>query len=211
MGILNPKTGTQPSVAHFPSSTETWTNEKIIVGVAKRDPLAGQALYEKYHIRVGARVQRLLGPDSECEDQVQQIFQTLISTISTVRDPALLDRWVDRIIVNTVRKELRKRRRRWFVSYSPEPLEASDTSNQETTLLFKRAAAVLDALHPDERIAFVLRFVVDEEVARIADMCHWSMSTTKRRIAKARDNFLKKAMRDPMLQSFREGLSNGDE
>ncbi|MBN2344519.1 MAG: RNA polymerase sigma factor [Deltaproteobacteria bacterium] len=208
MGKTGTKFEAHSSLARFPSSSRNWTNAEIIEGIIGRSAVAGQALFEKYNPHISARVRRLMGPDAEWEDLVQQIFLALITAIADVREPKLLDRWVDRITVNAVRKEFRRRRRRWYLSYVPELPETIDLPERDGTLLFHRTASVLSTMHPDERIAFVLRFVVEEEIAPIAEMCGWSISTTKRRINKARDNFIKRAQRDPMLHSIMEGVSN---
>jgi RNA polymerase sigma-70 factor, ECF subfamily len=201
------KTDTGRTLAALPLRTRHWSFADIAMGVARRDPLAGQAFYERYGSHVKARVRRLLGPDSEYEDQVQQVFYHLISAMGKLRNPDLMDRWVDRIVINTVRKELRRRRRKRFLLYTSDVPEQESAGVQETSVLFHRAASLVDTLVPDEKIAFVLRFVVTEEVGTIADICGWSLSTTKRRIARAKENFEKKAMRDPILRSFKEEIA----
>lgn len=208
MGHSGSTTEPSATVRPFPSKRQNWTNDQIVSGIIQNSSVAGQALFEKYHARISARVRRLMGPDSEWEDLIQQIFLTLIKAIHNVREPELLDRWIDRITVNAVRKEFRRRRRRWYLTYVSELPETEADPASDSSQLFRRTSRVLEGLPADERIAFVLRFVMEEELAPISRMCGWSLSTTKRRISRARDNFLKRAARDPMLYPMMEGFQD---
>ncbi len=192
------------SVTALPVASERWTDAEIVRGVAGRNPQAGRALFDRYNEYVVGRVRRLLGKDSECLDQVQQVFAQVVAHIESLEDPDMLVRWINRIIINTVRKELRRRRRRWFLLYTSNVPEVEGAQFLEASILFRRAIFVLDQMNPDERIAFVMRFVVREEVQDIADMCGWSLSTAKRRIVDARNSFMKRAARDPMLGVYAE-------
>ena len=196
-------------VTALPFRADRWTDTEIVRGVVNGEAPAGRALFERYHTAVSRRVRRLLGPDSECADQVQMVFEQIIAHMESLRDPEMLPQWLHRITVNTVRKELRRRRRRWFLLYTPEVPDLSVSARQESDTAFRRAAAVLDRMKPDERIAFVLRYVLRDEVADIARMCGWSLSTAKRRIAQARESFMCKADRDPTLREYRETVFGG--
>jgi len=59
----------------------------------------------------------------------------------------------------------------------------------------------------DETPYLVMRFVEETEVSEIAEAFGWSITTSRRRIQRARDVFLKKAMRDPLLASYQESLN----
>jgi RNA polymerase sigma factor (sigma-70 family) len=196
-------------VTSLPFCADRWTDTEIVRGLIYRDPRAGRALFDKYHSHVNRRVRRLLGPDAECSDQVQQVFTQLVAHITTLRDPEMLARWLNRIIINTVRKELRRRKRRWFLLYTGEAPEMGEDGPQENAAVFRRAIRILDEMKPEERVAFVLRFVICEDVADIAEMCDWSVSTAKRRIAQSKINFMRRAGKDPLLCAYGETLRNG--
>jgi RNA polymerase sigma factor (sigma-70 family) len=196
------------TVTALPFCAERWTDEEIVRGVSGRYPPAGRALFDRYHEYVAGRVRRLLGADSECKDQVQQVFAQVVAHIASLRDPEMLVQWINRITINTVRKELRRRKRRWFILYTHEMPEVPESGSQEISAVFQRALRVLNQMNVDERIAFVMRFVVREEVRDIAEMCGWSLSTAKRRIAKGRDCFMRRAALDPLLSAYGEALRN---
>jgi RNA polymerase sigma-70 factor (ECF subfamily) len=58
---------------------------------------------------------------------------------------------------------------------------------------------VLDALPPDERLAFVLRFVDGMKLREVARICGVSLSTVKRTLLRAEKRFLAVTRRDPLL------------
>src|SRR5690348_1397683 len=76
---------------------------------------AAGRLYDRYAPNVRGMVHRLLGPDTELEDVVQDVFLTAIASIDKLREPALLKSWLLGIAVGKARDNLRLRwRRRWL-------------------------------------------------------------------------------------------------
>jgi RNA polymerase sigma-70 factor (ECF subfamily) len=178
----------------------------IVEGVLRGEPAAANALYEAYSAMIYRRVWRILGPDDEAEDVAQQIFAQVLLTIGKLENPAALGGWIARVAFGTIRKELRRRRyRRLLFSSAEAPVETTETADEESRFVTRRAFAVLEKMKPEDRMVFVMYFVDGETHPEIAAAAGWSLSTSKRRVARARDVFLKKARRDSALAGLIEG------
>jgi RNA polymerase sigma-70 factor, ECF subfamily len=176
------------------------------------DPDAAGDLYDAFRDRVNGLVWRLLGSDSEHHDVVQQVFLNIIGSADRIEDPSALSAWVTRVTVNTVRKELRRRSRRRLVLVDdelPEPDGEALTSEEKTVV--QRTYRVLAAMKEEERIVFVLRFVEGETLVEIAAACDCSLATVKRRLATARQHFLRRAQKDFFLAAALERVDADDE
>ena len=144
-------------------------------------------LYLRHRERVNRLVYRLLGPDSEHDDIVQEVFVRVMQRADSLRDPSREAAWVARVTVNLVRNQLRRRRVRRIVELWPRVPERS--VDLEPRLLerdlARRGYALLEALDPRDRIVLLLRRVEDQSIEDVADACGCSRSTVKRRLARA--------------------------
>jgi RNA polymerase sigma-70 factor, ECF subfamily len=194
----------------IPLVTRVLCDEDLVRGLGRGDPIAADAFYERYGDAVDRRVRRLLGPDAEHDDVVQQVFENVLASLGGLRDPGLLGEWIAGITVNTVRRELRRRRyRRILVLVREVPDTAALGGGPEEGARARRFYAVLDRLRTDERIVFALRFVDGNTLEDTARMAGCSLSTAKRRVARARGAFLTEAGRDPILASLMREVEHG--
>jgi RNA polymerase sigma-70 factor (ECF subfamily) len=178
----------------------------IVEGLLRGEPAAANALYEAYSAMIFRRVWRILGSDDEAEDVAQQIFAQVLGTIDKLENPDALGGWIARVAFGTIRKELRRRRyRRALFLESGSVIETAASADEETRFLTRRAFAVLERMKPEDRMVFVMYFIDGETHPEIAAAAGWSLSTAKRRVARARDVFLKKARRDSALAGLVEG------
>ena len=67
-----------------------------------------------------------------------------------------------------------------------------------------RASGRCGSCHPDERVAFVLRYVEGMDLGQVAETCRVSLSTIKRRLARAEGRFARAAKRDEVLTTWLE-------
>lgn len=158
-------------------------------------------LHERYALQINRLVWRLLGPDPDQEDLVQQVFVVLLRSICTVRDPAKLDAWVRMVTVNTVRQELRRRgaRRLVFSSRQPADPAADMVGEVESRDLLATCKGMLDKLSPDLRIAFVLHYIEGFSQREVADICGCALITAKRRVKAADSRFRQLVAHEPEL------------
>ena len=152
---------------------------------------AATAVYDRFSGLVNRWVWRLLGADPEHDDIVQQVFIRILRSGPNLRDSDKLVAWVHSITINTVHSELRRRqvRRLFWREIPPAVLHGDFVREVEVRDLLVRAKSVIDKLPPAERIAFMLHYVDRHSALEIAELCGYSLSTAKRRLASAARRF----------------------
>jgi RNA polymerase sigma-70 factor (ECF subfamily) len=186
-----------------PSSSETDT---LLVDALRHDDLsAAGRLYDRYAPNVRGMVHRMLGPDAELDDLVQDVFVAAITSIAKLRDPAMLKSWLLGIAVGKVRDNLRSRwRRRWLSFHPTEDLPDHPAPNTDAQVdLVKEVCSILDCLPPEERIALLLHRLEGLSLEEAAQTCNMSVSTFKRRLSRAETKFILRANYRPALIEWR--------
>jgi RNA polymerase sigma-70 factor (ECF subfamily) len=152
---------------------------------------AAAAVYDRFSVQVNRWVWRLLGADQEHNDIVQQVFVQILRAGPHLRETDKLAGWVHSITVNIVHGELRRRQvRRFFWRDNPSAqLHGDFVREVEMRDLLVRAKTVIEKLPPSERIAFMLHYVDRHSAMEIAEICGYSLSTAKRRLARATRRF----------------------
>ena len=192
---------TTPSgvLCSLPLPADRWSNKRLVEGLVRGERAAADVFFERYAAQINRRVWHLLGTDAEHDDLVQQVFMQLLDSIHALRNPDALGPWVNRVLVNTVSKELRYRTRRKWLSFVPELPERPSESSQERDLTLRQVQAVLQSMKAVDGMVFVMRFVEDAKMEEIASSFSWSSAKTRRKVARAKEVFVKKAMRNPTL------------
>jgi RNA polymerase sigma-70 factor, ECF subfamily len=146
-------------------------------------------VYRKYCRYVAKVCLTISGRRSELEDLIQEVFAEAASSFDALRDAEAVRAWLATIAVRVTRKRLHRLRFAAFVGLAPradyDGIADPSASPYDRAL----AAAVyraLDGLSPDERIAFVLHHIEGETLESVAKVSGSSLTTTKRRIARAR-------------------------
>ncbi len=180
----------------------------IVRALRARHVAGASGLFDRYHGHVRRVLVRVLGPDPELSDLVQEVFLSAINGIDRLDRAESLRGWLGSIAVFTARTRLRSRRRWRFLSFLPSE-ELPDVVDERGSLDVDEALAatyrVLDRLPVEERIVFALRFVDEMELAEVAEASDLSLSTVKRRLAKATARFAVLARREPSLLDWLEG------
>ena len=185
----------------------------IVEGLRRGAPEAAVALYDRVAERVNRLVARMMGADAEHDDVVHQVFLNALESVGALRDPSALDGWIVGVTVNTVRRELRRRRFRRLLrldlaAHAAGEVEArTRRPNPERDMVARRFYAALERLGADERIAFTLRAVEGCALAEVAMACRCSLATAKRRVARATHLLAEVATKDPVLAAWTEGRS----
>ena len=110
----------------------------------------------------------ILGNPTEAQDATHDAFVQAWRRWPSLRDPAKFEHWFSRILVNTCRNHL-KRKRRWRTqdlsdAIVPAPGDAMDQALDRDVL-----TSAIATLSPDHRVVVALRFYQDltvEEIAR---------------------------------------------
>ncbi len=135
---------------------------------------------------------RMLGSQSEADDAVQESWLRL--SRSTTSDFENLRGWLTTVVARICLDMLRSRqsRREQPLDASPEPIQAHpDEYDPEHEALLADSVGlallvVLDALSPEERIAFVLHDLFDIPFVEIAPIVGRSQTTTRQLASRAR-------------------------
>lgn len=163
-----------------------------LVELAQASPEAGLTeLHRRFAGTVNRLVWRLLGPDPDHDDLVQQVFFAMLTSIRQLRDPGKLEVWVRTVTVNAVRQELRRRSvRRFFWNEQKHVRRVGDLVDEvESRDLLEQCLSVLDKIPTSQRLVFVLHFVEGHSLKEVAQMCGYSHITAKRRLKAANKRF----------------------
>jgi RNA polymerase sigma-70 factor, ECF subfamily len=164
-------------------------DEELVLRAQRGDRQAFDELYRRYIDLVWGRLGRLIGPDPDREDLVQQIFLEVFRGLPRFRGDARFRTYLYRVVVNRASDHLKRRRRR------PTPIslddidlpgddggpEASADERQRVSL----SLALLDRIKPKKRIAFLLRVVEGLSLEEIGDLCQATPATVAQRIRHA--------------------------
>ena len=160
-------------------------------------------LYRRYADLVWSRLGRLLGPDPEREDLLQQIFFEVFRDLWRFRGEAAFRTFLYRVVVNSACDHLKRRSRR------PRPVSAADLdglidgdrSPEARAVERERLAltlSLLDKIKPKKRIAFLLRVVEGlslEEIAEIVEARPAAVAQRVRHAHRELDRLLEKHVR----------------
>lgn len=184
------------------------SNQEIMEGLLNRSPDAAAALYEQFGDLINRLVWRMLGADPDHDDVVHQVFINVISSIGSVKNPLALRSWIAGVTVNTIGKELRSRKYRRTVHFTEKPEMPDESMGPEKQLFVQRLYAIVSRMKAEERIMFVLRFIEGHRIAEISAVTGRSIATVKRKVAKAKKKFMKKARKDFVLSSMIEAMKD---
>jgi RNA polymerase sigma-70 factor (ECF subfamily) len=179
----------EPSIARLPLHASDFD---ILGALHARTAAGGAALYDRYHRHVRRVLIRVLGPSSDLNDLVQDVFITAINTIDRVVGPESLRAWLTSIAVFTARDAVRRRARRRFLlltAYEDLPETEAPVPSPEVDEALRTTYRVLGKMPPDERIAFALRFIDGMDLVDVANACRVSLATIKRRVQRSRQRF----------------------
>jgi RNA polymerase sigma-70 factor (ECF subfamily) len=182
---------------------------ELVRGVVAGELAAQEGLFDKYAPEVERWLYRLLGHDPDIADALQDVFLQVFRHLARLREPRTLRAWLRAVTVATARKRIRsKARRRWlrFMSSDELPEVQVHAADDEALAALRATYAVLDTMNVELRIVFVLRYLEQLKLEAIAEACQASLATVKRRLQKADEIFVTRALRDPNLIDWvREG------
>jgi RNA polymerase sigma-70 factor, ECF subfamily len=145
---------------------------------------------------------RLLGSDSEVEDVTQEVYLRAFSSIARLRDPQAYASWLAGIVVRCVRQHHRRRnllaRIGLHAAIPVDPdLSFSHTTPPDVATELSAVCATLDRVPNQVRLALVLSRVEGYSLPEISAMLECSLSTVKRRLAKAEHALAKDGRASP--------------
>jgi RNA polymerase sigma-70 factor (ECF subfamily) len=174
---------------------------------------AASELFHRHAPVVRRVLARTLGPFPDVDDHVQETFAAFFERIEALRSDDAARAFLVSIAIRVARKELRRRRIRRILHLAP-PEEIADLAGAgigpdvEAREALRRLFAILDDLDAKARIAFGLKYLEEMEIADIAAALDESVSSTKRRLARAVPVVVARLTRDPVLSAYFQGGSS---
>jgi RNA polymerase sigma-70 factor (ECF subfamily) len=168
---------------------------------------AATVFYDRHVDSVQRLAFRLLGPDTEMEDVVHDVFLRALESMPRLRDPAALRGWLFGITIRVVRTRIQRRiRQRWLKIMDPQKVpDIAAVSDAGLGEAMRDVYAILDLLPADERIALVLHRVEGLSLEQAAATCETSLATLRRRLARAETKFFSRAEKKPALAPWLGG------
>jgi RNA polymerase sigma-70 factor (ECF subfamily) len=171
------------------------TDLAVAEAAAAGDAAAFAELYARYADRVFARITHLIGPGSDREDVVQQVFLELHRALPRFRGDSTVSTFLYRITINVAYDHLRRRARR-SADHDPAALDAlidGDLTPEDRTRRREQLVqifALLERLKPKKRIAFVLVAVEGLSLGEAAELIDATPDAVKQRVLHARRELL---------------------
>ena len=184
------------------------SDARLVAALRAGEPHAGNALFSAHGAYVRRVLMRVVGPDAELGDLVQDVFVAALESIHRLDNPASLRAWLAQIAIFEARHLLRRRKQwtilRFFAPAELPPAEAREADFESSEAL-RATYRVLSGLPVDERIAFTLRVVEGMELTEVASACRVSLATIKRRLTRAQARFIESARGEASLAEWIAG------
>lgn len=159
-------------------------------------------------------VYRMLGPSSEVEDVVQEVFLHVYRSLASFRGDSRFSTWLYRLTVNVTRMHLRRKRSRPRIAdiEVPEapPVEALPLDPSEQVDQRARVAALyrlLDGLGEKKREVLVLHDFEGMQAKDIAQLLGIPVLTVRTRLFYARKELYGAMQSDPVLGSVVDAVA----
>jgi RNA polymerase sigma-70 factor (ECF subfamily) len=123
----------------------------------------------------------ILGNPAEAQDATHDAFVQAWRKWSTLRDPASVDAWFDRIVVNTCRNRL-KRSGRWRASDISDDVATAAGDAMGQVLDRQVIEAALATLSPEHQVVVALRYYRDLTTQQIAQQLGVRHGTVRSRL-----------------------------
>jgi len=188
-------------------------DQRLLEALCARRPGTWLQFYDAFAPYVLSVLRTVLGPDRELEDLVQEVFSRALEGVGRIRQADRLKPWLRSLAVFTARELLRRRKWRSWLPLASEDDEDGAVASPTTTdaleerLLLRKVQGVLEKMAVDDRLAFTLRHLEGLELTEVADTLGMSLSTAKRRLWRAEDEFRRRAEAEPALRELlKEGV-----
>lgn len=159
----------------------------LVRRVLDGDVDAVATLVARFRPRFGRYAFRMLGNREDAEEALQDTFVRMYRRIGTCREPALVEAWAFRILVNRCRTAMGKSGRagHLLAHGDPERHDPGVDHPAEATAWREEIDRALAALPADQREAFLLRHVEALSYGEMAELTGAGLSALKMRVMRA--------------------------
>jgi RNA polymerase sigma-70 factor (ECF subfamily) len=161
----------------------------IVTRVLRGEVEAFRVLVDRYRDRYARYAFHMLGNREDAEEALQDAFTRAYRSLARCEDPERFGAWLFRILVNRCRTlgARRGRRARTFVSDDAALLGASHEHPAERTAWREEIDRALQRLRPEQREAFLLKYVEDLGYDEMSQLTGVGVSALKMRVMRACD------------------------
>ncbi len=187
-------------------------DEQLIATAVGGDTEAFRRIYERHRQDVARLVYRMIGPRSDLEDVVQEVFVQVYKSLKDFRGQAKFTTWLHRVTVNVVLMHRRAARSR--PTFAEEPaadgslsldiLPDEDAERRERMRAFAR---LLERLADKKRIVFVLHELEGVPPGEIAKIVGAPVLTVRTRLFYARREIEAMLPEEPSLAGMQLSFS----
>ena len=194
--------------------------------IARRNPASVESVqvFESHRAKLFGLAYRMLGIRAEAEDGLQDAYLRWqdVDPTEVRSSEAWLTTSVTRLAIDRLRK-LKTERETYFGPWLPEPLGEEDLRTPELAAELQDDVSIafltlLEALAPEERAAFVLHDVLDDDDVDIAEALGKTEAACRQLVHRARERVTAKrrrfqvddATRRRMLERFISIAAKGD-
>jgi RNA polymerase sigma factor (sigma-70 family) len=184
--------------AATPGGTRPVPDDRTLATLAAAgDRAAFESIYRAHADRTFALLTRLIGPDREREDLLQETFVRLHAALPRYRGDASLITFIYQITTHVALDHLRRRRPLDELDLDgeidPSATPADQAQRREE---LARALAMLEKLPPKHRVAFVLREVLGYSHQEVAVLVGSFAATARMRVNAAKRKLAALAARE---------------
>ena len=166
--------------------------DRLIARAGAGETSAFRELYEHYRADVARLVYRMLGPRSDMEDVIQEVFVQVYKSLRDFRGQSKFSTWLHRVTVNVVLMYRRAAKSRPVFADEPaadSSVRSADIAPDEDAERRERVRAfgrLLDRLADKKRIVFVLHELEGIAPGEIAKIVGAPVLTVRTRLFYAR-------------------------
>lgn len=163
------------------------SDAQVVDRVLRGDVDAYALLVARYRDRYAGYALHMLGNREDAEEALQDAFTRAYRSLVRCEDPDRFGAWLFRILVNRCRTAgaRRGRRARTFVSDDIALMEASQEHPADQTAWREEIARALGRIRPEQREAFLLKYVEDLGYEEMSQLTGVGVSALKMRVMRA--------------------------
>ncbi len=190
--------------------------DQLVARCQSGETLAFRELFRAHRTDVARLVHRMLGPTSDLEDVIQEVFLQVHKSIKDFRGQSRFSTWLYRVTVNVVLMHRRSARSRPTFVEQPESLVPSDAAPLPDEQVARRARIaafnrLLDRLSEKKRTVFVLHELEGMPPIEIAKIVEAPVLTVRTRLFYARRELAEMLREEPALAALADELGQNGE
>lgn len=183
--------------------------DPLVLRAQAGDAQAFAELFRNHRSIVTAIAYRMLGPNADLEDVVQDVFLQVHRSLPDFRNQAKFSTWLHRVAVNVVLMTRRRAKSRpTYVHEEAARHEPVDVPTPDQSVARSRRLeafhGMLDKLSDKKRTVFVLHELEGMAPAEIAEVVDCPVLTVRTRLFYARKELAQMMKNDPRLASIVE-------